>query len=76
VESLSSLSLTLLVFIVLIIYSQQISKYVLEATMKHHNRFCNAIKKELVCMRLKLTTLMLSAHMQYLSKKKRREVAL
>jgi len=39
--------------------------------MKHHNRFGSEKKREVVHERLELTILTLSAHMQYLSKKKK-----
>ena len=52
-------------------YSQQISIF-MKQPCSTHNCFCSAREREIVCVRLELTTLTLSARLQYLSKKKKK----
>jgi len=54
----------------MIIYSQQVSIF-MKQPCSIHNRFCSAKNKEVVRVRLELTTLTLLARLRDLSKKKR-----
>jgi len=68
-ETTCTLNSFYLVFMVLILYSHQVSIF-MKQPCSTHNRFCSEKKKKVVRVRLELTTWTFSACLQYLSQKR------